>query len=52
MADYRKIEAAFQERDAHLKALTDDLNRLNMEVTKLREELNHKLKSCKDKKVN
>ncbi|KAI8047402.1 uncharacterized protein B0P05DRAFT_566119 [Gilbertella persicaria] len=50
MADYRKIEAAFQERDARIKKLTEDLGRLNNDMCALKEEFNQVLK--KDKKSN
>ncbi|CAO3636045.1 unnamed protein product [Mucor hiemalis] len=49
MADYRKVEAAFQERDARIKRLTDDLSRVNNDMIMLKEEIGHLLKS-KDKK--
>ncbi|KAI9255760.1 hypothetical protein BDA99DRAFT_149726 [Phascolomyces articulosus] len=50
MADYRKIEAAFQERDGHLKQLTEDLGRVTNEVYRLREEMGQIWKMFKDKK--
>ncbi|KAI7859834.1 hypothetical protein BDC45DRAFT_162598 [Circinella umbellata] len=50
MADYRKIEAAFQERDGHLKQLTEDLGRVTNEVYRLREEMVQIWKMFKDKK--
>ncbi|KAI8146277.1 hypothetical protein BJV82DRAFT_601166 [Fennellomyces sp. T-0311] len=50
MADYRKIEAAFQERDGHLKQLTEDLGRVSNELYRLREEMSHVWKMFKDKK--
>lgn len=70
MADYRKIEAAFQERgnkaimviildvqmlitwliDARIKRLTEDLQRVNHDMTILREEIGQIIK-LKDKKV-
>ncbi|KAL7309798.1 hypothetical protein PS15m_010638 [Mucor circinelloides] len=49
MADYRKIEAAFQERDARIKRLTEDLQRVNHDMTLLREEIGQIIK-LKDKK--
>lgn len=49
MADYRKVEAAFQERDARIKRLTEDLTRVNNDMIMLKEEISHLLKS-KDKK--
>ncbi|KAI8642714.1 hypothetical protein BD408DRAFT_416112 [Parasitella parasitica] len=49
MADYRKIEAAFQERDARIKRLTEDLQRMNLDMTILKEEIGHIIK-LKDKK--
>lgn len=68
MADYRKIEAAFQERgnygviwdvpmlitwqaDARIKRLTEDLQRVNHDMSILREEIGHIIK-LKDKKVS
>ncbi|KAI8341554.1 hypothetical protein BD560DRAFT_412130 [Blakeslea trispora] len=39
MTDYRKIEAAFQERDARIKRLTEDMTRLTTDVNLLRDEL-------------
>jgi hypothetical protein len=75
MADYRKIEAAFQERgrqrvfgsrgksdlfmhlfyemfvDARIKRLTDDLSRMNNDMSLLKDEVSQILK-LKDKKVN
>ncbi|CEP15739.1 hypothetical protein [Parasitella parasitica] len=50
MADYRKIEAAFQERDARIKRLTEDLQRVNLDMTILKEEIGHIIK-LKDKKT-
>ncbi|CAO3649699.1 unnamed protein product [Cunninghamella echinulata] len=50
MADYRKIEAAFQERDIHLKKLTEDLVRLSTDMNRMREDMMHLWKSTKDKK--
>ncbi|KAI8979029.1 hypothetical protein BDB01DRAFT_798967 [Pilobolus umbonatus] len=49
MADYRKIEAAFQERDARIKRLTEDLGRINNDMSILKDELSQLLK-MKDKK--
>ncbi|KAI8891103.1 hypothetical protein K501DRAFT_281278 [Backusella circina FSU 941] len=49
MADYRKIEAAFQERDARIKRLTDDLSRMNNDMSLLKDEVSQILK-LKDKK--
>ncbi|KAF1801882.1 hypothetical protein V8B55DRAFT_1474771 [Mucor lusitanicus] len=50
MADYRKIEAAFQERDARIKRLTEDLQRVNHDMSILREEIGQIIK-LKDKKA-
>ncbi|CAO3607092.1 unnamed protein product [Cunninghamella blakesleeana] len=50
MADYRKIEAAFQERDIHLKKLTEDLVRLSTDMNRMREDMMQLWKSVKDKK--
>lgn len=44
MADYRKIEAAFQERDARIKRLTEDLQRVNNDMSIIRDEMNQLLK--------
>lgn len=44
MADYRKIEAAFQERDARIKRLTEDLQRVNSDMSLLKDEMNQLLK--------
>ncbi|KAI9470697.1 MAG: hypothetical protein EXX96DRAFT_585443 [Benjaminiella poitrasii] len=44
MADYRKIEAAFQERDARIKRLTEDLQKVNNGLNLLKEEVSHLLK--------
>lgn len=49
MADYRKIEAAFQERDARIKKLTEDIGRINKDMSILKEDLNQLMK-IKDKK--
>ncbi|KAL9538510.1 hypothetical protein MBANPS3_010879 [Mucor bainieri] len=49
MADYRKIEAAFQERDARIKRLTEDLQRVNHDMSILRDEIGQIIK-LKDKK--
>ncbi|KAG2201952.1 hypothetical protein INT47_000491 [Mucor saturninus] len=45
MADYRKIEAAFQERDARIKRLTEDLGRVNSDMMTLKDEIGQILKS-------
>ncbi|ORX58946.1 hypothetical protein DM01DRAFT_1405549 [Hesseltinella vesiculosa] len=50
MADYRKIEVAFQDRDNHLRKLTDELERITMEMNKMREDMVQFWKFAKDKK--
>ncbi|KAG1140067.1 hypothetical protein G6F38_009389 [Rhizopus arrhizus] len=51
MADYRKIEAAFQERDARIKRLTEDMGRMTNDINLLKEEVNQlkQNKKVKDK---
>lgn len=49
MADYRKIEAAFQERDARIKRLTEDIGRMSNDMSLLKEEVNQ-LKQKKESK--
>ncbi|KAI8385036.1 uncharacterized protein BYT42DRAFT_530399 [Radiomyces spectabilis] len=39
LADYRKIEMAFQERDEHVRRLTEDLLRISSEMDRLRDDL-------------
>ncbi|GAA5808021.1 hypothetical protein MFLAVUS_001403 [Mucor flavus] len=51
MADYRKIEAAFQERDARIKRLTEDLIKVNSDMNSLREEISHIIKAKPPPKV-
>ncbi|KAL0082175.1 hypothetical protein J3Q64DRAFT_1633900 [Phycomyces blakesleeanus] len=51
LADYRKIEAAFQERDAHIKRLAEDLYRLNSDMYRLKDDMTHVLRMGKEKKV-
>ncbi|KAI9264476.1 hypothetical protein BY458DRAFT_438385 [Sporodiniella umbellata] len=50
MTDYRKIEAAFQERDARIKKLTEDMGKMNNDMNMLREEINL-WKQKKDPKI-
>ncbi|KAI7886001.1 hypothetical protein K492DRAFT_228711 [Lichtheimia hyalospora FSU 10163] len=50
MADYRKIEAAFHERDGHMRQLTEELHRVSNEMMRLREEMGQHWKLPKDKK--
>ncbi|OAD76688.1 hypothetical protein PHYBLDRAFT_180192 [Phycomyces blakesleeanus NRRL 1555(-)] len=51
LADYRKIEAAFQERDAHIKRLAEDLYRLNSDMYRLKDDMTHVLRMGKEKKA-
>ncbi|KAH8554816.1 hypothetical protein BGW37DRAFT_464571 [Umbelopsis sp. PMI_123] len=50
MLDYRKIEAAFQERDATVKQLSDELSKMNSDMARLRDEMMSMWKVIKDKK--
>ncbi|KAI8342682.1 hypothetical protein BC941DRAFT_413550 [Chlamydoabsidia padenii] len=50
ISDYRKIEAAFQERDIHLKKLTDDLLRISGDMNRMRDDMMQLWKHAKDKK--
>ncbi|KAG2174989.1 hypothetical protein INT43_006051 [Umbelopsis isabellina] len=50
MLDYRKIEAAFQERDATVRQLTDEISKTINDVARLRDEMMSMWKVIKDKK--
>ncbi|KAG1463638.1 hypothetical protein G6F46_003651 [Rhizopus delemar] len=52
MADYRKIEAAFQERDARIKRLTEDMGRMTNDISLLKEEVNQLKQNKKSHKHN
>lgn len=51
MADYRKIEAAFQERDARIKRLTEDMGRMTNDINLLKEEVNQLKQNKKENKT-
>ncbi|CEG68813.1 hypothetical protein RMATCC62417_05002 [Rhizopus microsporus] len=48
MADYRKIESAFQERDARIKKLIEDIGRMSNDINTLKEEITQLKQSKKD----
>ncbi|GAB5586304.1 hypothetical protein Unana1_01204 [Umbelopsis nana] len=52
MIDYRKIEAAFQERDATVRQLNEEISKMNSDMSRLRDEMMSMWKVIKDKKVN
>ncbi|KAI9019568.1 hypothetical protein CLU79DRAFT_704572 [Phycomyces nitens] len=51
LADYRKIEAAFQERDAHIKRLAEDIYRLNSDMYRLKDDMTHVWRAGREKKT-